>query len=175
LTLDLGFAAGLGIDMKQILLLVGVLALAGCGHSRMSYTPVPMGTFVEAQSIVEQVFLEDYVSDQRPQSVVVGPEYILLSDGLVTTGDSVASAAPIGVGAIAVGSSRSVTREEGQRIYYNSLGESTLHSRKFKANRYVILIRNTEGATLRRINTTNLDKAQRFLNALAFLRSERTR
>jgi len=159
--------------MKRALLLIGVLALAGCGHSRMNYTPVPPDTFAEAQSVVEQVFLEDYVADQRPQSVAVGPEYILLSDGVVTTGDSVASAAPIGAGAIAVGSSRSVTREAGQRIYYNSLGESTLHSRKFKANRYVILIRNTEGATLRRINTTNLAKAQRFLDALAFLRNQR--
>jgi hypothetical protein len=141
----------------------------------MSYTPVPTTTFAEAQSIVEQVFLEDYVSDQRPQSVVVGAEYILLLDGLVTTGNSVASAAPIGAGAIAVGSSKSITREAGQRIYYNSLGESTLHSRKFKANRYVILIRNAEGATLRRINTTNLGKAQRFLDALTYLRSQRIR
>lgn len=140
----------------------------------MDYTAVPLDTFAEAQSVVEQVFLEDYVADQRPQSIAVGPEYILLSDGVVTTGKNVASAAPIGTSAIAVGSSRSVTREEGQRIYYNSLGESTLHSRKFKANRYVILIRNAEGATLRRINTTNLAKAQRFLNALEFLRNQRT-
>lgn len=157
--------------MNRALLFLGVLVLSGCGHTRVIYTPAPVTSFAEARDIVEQVFLEDYVAKQRPQSVTVGDQYILLADGIVTTGSGVASAVPIGNAALAVGSSRAVTREAGLRIYYNSLGDVSLHSKKFKKNRYAIIIHNTEGATLRRVNTTSLPKAQRFIDALAYLRT----
>lgn len=156
--------------MRFPLVVVMAVVLSACGHAQINYTPDPRMSLEEAVSTVEQVFLEDYVPAQRPDRVAVGPEYIVLSDGIVTRGSSVGAAAPLGNGAIALGSSQSVTREAGARLYYRSIGQVTLHARRFKSNRYAILIRNTEGAVLRRVNTTSQEKALRFIDALERLK-----
>lgn len=156
--------------MRFPIVLVMAVLLSACGHVIVNYSPDPRMSLEEAVSTVEQVFLEDYVSKQRPDHVLVGPKYIVLTDGVVTTGSARGAAAPIGNGAIAMGSSRSITREASTRLYYQSIGQVTLYSKRFKDHRYAILIRNTEGATLRRVSTTSKQKAQRFIDALEYLK-----
>jgi len=156
--------------MRFIFVVGAVLLLSACGHVRINYSPDATISTEQAVFTIEQVFLEDYVAKQRPDRVLVGDEYIVLADGFVTTGSSLGSAAPIGSGAIAMGSSKSITREAGARIYYKSVGEVTLHSRRFRENRYAILVRNTEGSVLRRINTTSRQKAQRFVDAMEHMK-----
>lgn len=146
-----------------------MVLLSGCGHVRIDYVPHTNIGQDEAVSIIEQVFSEDF-GELRAQGVVLTDQYILLSDGVLTRGKAFGSAVPVGNSAIALASSESVTRELGQRIYYNSLGNSTLHTKRNKQNRYVVLIRNKEGAVQRTVNTTNLQKAERFIDALEYFK-----
>ena len=143
--------------------------LTGCGHALVDYSPRTDMSQAEAQQVIEQVFLEDYDQNQRPDAVLFDDDYILLADGLVTHGTSVGGATLIGSGALMTGSSKHTTRQAGLRIYYNSLGQSTLHTKRGRQNRYAILIRNKQGSNLRRVSTTSEDKAKRFLDALEVL------
>lgn len=154
--------------MKGLMLLL-VISLSGCGHVRIDYEPRSGITKQEAVSIIEQVFSEDF-GEKRPQGVYVTDQYIVLADGIVSRGTGYGSAVPVGSGAIAVGTSTVVTQEIGQRIYFNSLGDSTLHTKRARNNRYVVLVRNTEGAVQRSVNTTSLRKAERFIDALGYFR-----
>jgi len=147
-----------------------VLALTGCGHALVDYTPRADMSRAQAEQVVEQVFLEDYDQGQRPDAVLFEDDYLLLADGVVTRGTSVGGATAIGNGALMTGSSKYTTRQAGLRIYYNSLGSSTLHTKRGRQNRYAILIRNKEGSNLRRVSTTSERKAKQFLDALEVLR-----
>jgi len=145
------------------------LVLTGCGHALVDYSPRADMSRAEAQRVVEQVFLEDHDQNQRPDAVIFGDDYFLLADGIVTRGTSTGGATVLGDGALMVGSSKHTTRQAGLRIYYDSLGQSTLHSKRGRENRYAILIRNKEGSNLRRVSTTSEQKAKRFLDALEVL------
>ncbi len=161
--------------MKKLwAVLITTLVLAGCGHTRMNYVGAPPAGMnrEQAVSIVEQVFYEDY-SKTKPQSVVVTDEYILLSDGVVSNGSSFGSATAIGSGAIAAGSSRVVTKEMGQRIYLRSIGDVGVFQHKMKKGRYAVVIRATDGSTLRAVRTRSLENAQRFADAIAYLKARR--
>jgi hypothetical protein len=159
--------------MKLLWMLLAV-ALTGCGHALVDYSPRPDMSRAEAQQVIEQVFLEDYDQNQRPDAVLFDEDYILLADGVVTRGTSVGGATLIGSGALMTGSSKHTTRQAGLRIYYNSLGRSTLHTKRGRENRYTILIRNKQGSNLRRVSTTSGDKAKRFLDALEVLSRKAT-
>lgn len=156
--------------MKLSWMLLAV-ALTGCGHALVDYSPRPDMSRAEAEQIIEQVFLEDYDQGQRPESVIFTDDYVLLADGVVTRGNSIGSAVPIGNGAIASGSSKYVTKQSGLRIYYSSLGRSTLHAKRARQNRFAILIKNREGSNIRRVSTTNERSAKRFLDALEYMRT----
>lgn len=163
--------------MKKLwAVLLATLVLAGCGHTRLNYVgtpPVGMNR-QQAVSIVEQVFYEDY-SKTRPQSVVVTDEYILLSDGIVSSGSSFGSATDFGGGgAIAVGSSRVVTKEMGQRLYLRSIGDVGVFQNKVKKGRYVVVIRGVDGGQLRMLRMLSLENAERFSDAIAYLKANRT-
>jgi hypothetical protein len=147
------------------------LALTGCGHALVDYSPRPDMSRAEAEKIIEQVFLEDYDQRQRPDAVLFDDEFILLTDGVVTQGSSIGGATVIGHGALMTGSSKYTTRQAGLRIYYNSLGRSTLHTKRGRENRFAILIRNEEGSNMRRVSTTSEEKAKRFIDALAYMRA----
>jgi hypothetical protein len=152
---------------------IGMVALlsTGCGHALVDYSPMPDMNRAQAERIIEQVFLEDYDQNQRPDAVLFADDYILLADGVVTRGTSVGGAALIGSGALMTGSSKYITKQAGLRIYYNSLGRSTLHTKRARNNRFAILIRNREGAHIRRVSTTNEQRAKQFLDALEYMRT----
>ena len=86
------------------------LLLAGCGSNRVDYTPAaPVGmTREKAIQVVEQGFYEDY-GKKRPVHVEITDRYIVLADGFMSKGSGFASAVPVGTGAIAAGSSTTVT------------------------------------------------------------------
>ena len=161
--------------MKKLwAVLLATVVIAGCGHTRMDYVGVaPAGMDRDqAVSIVEQAFYEDY-SKTKPQSVAVTDEYILLSDGVVSNGTSFGSATAIGSGAIAAGSSRVVTKEMGQRIYLRSIGDVGVFQHKMKKGRYAVVIRAKDGSQLRALRTHSLESAQRFADAIAYLKAHR--
>lgn len=162
--------------MKRLwMIALAAVVLVGCGHRQLEsvVTPPPGMDRQHAIAAVEQGFYEDWNTSDRPQSVVVTDQYILLSDGIVSDGSSFASAVPIGAGAIAAGNSRVVTREMGQRIYLSSLGEISIYEHKVKKNRFVVIIRSADGGELRKINVRSLALAQQFAGAIAYLKANR--
>lgn len=150
-----------------------LLLLTGCGSNKVDYTPAapPSMTQAEAIEIVEQGFYEDY-GKKRPVHVEFTERYILLADGVVSKGSGIASAVPIGVGAIAAGSSTTVTKEMGQRIYFNNLGRTTIHQKRTNPNRCTVVLRAFDQSDLRHIHTRSLIHAQRFADAVEVLRNK---
>jgi len=162
--------------MRILIAAVALAMLAGCGHKQLEYTAVPPPGMDRQKAIaaVEQGFYEDWNTDNRPQSVVVTDQYILLADGVVSDGSSFGSAAAIGGGAIAASNSRVTTREMGQRIYIGSIGAVNIYQHKVKANRFVVIVQEVSGAELRKINVRSLKLAQQFADGIAYLKAHRT-
>jgi hypothetical protein len=159
--------------MKRIgMILLALAALAGCGSQPINYTAKaqPGMTRERAVSVVEQVFYEDY-SKRRPQYVEITDEFILLSDGTVSKSSGFATAAPIGNGAIAAGNSTTVTKAMGQRIYFRSLGATTIHKARGREGRYTVVMRSIDGAALRNVYMRTQLAAEQFIDAVQFLKS----
>ncbi|NWD29959.1 hypothetical protein HX793_09265 [Pseudomonas reactans] len=162
--------------MRFLMVALMAFLLAGCGHKQLDYTAVPPPSMDRQKAIaaVEQGFYEDWNTKNRPQSVVITDQYILLADGVVSDGSSFGSAAVIGGGAIAASNSRVITREMGQRIYISSIGAVQIYQHKIKANRFVVIVQELGGAELRKINVRSLSLAQQFADAIAYLKAHRT-
>ncbi|MCP6695892.1 hypothetical protein [Pseudomonas donghuensis] len=146
--------------------------LSGCGSNRVDYTPMPPAAMTRQQAIeiVEQGFYEDY-GKKRPVHVDVTERYILLADGVISKGSGFASATPVGTGAIAAGTSTTITKEMGQRIYFNNLGRTTIHQKRTNPNRCTVVLRAFDQSDVRAIHTRSLAHAQRFADAIEVLRS----
>lgn len=160
-------------SMLRVLLAAGVAALiAGCGSKRLNYSPVGshIGSRQEAIEVVEQTFFEDYSKKFRPQSVLVTEKVIVLSDGLISEGTVVGSALPIGAGAIAMGSSKTVTKDAARRIYLNSISDVSVYEKKGRSNRFVVVIRGADGGTLATVRSTRLERAKLFADAIVYLK-----
>lgn len=160
-------------ESLRVLLALGVaLVLGGCGSQRMDYSPAGshIGSREQAVEVIEQAFFEDYSKKSRPQSVLVTDKVIVLSDGLISEGTAIGSAVPIGAGAIAVGSSRTVTRDAARRIYLNSIGDVSVFEKRGRSNRFVVVIRGTDGGTLATVRSTRLERAKLFADAIMYLK-----
>lgn len=157
--------------MKRIwVALLAAMMVAGCGSRLIEYKPSnnPSMTRKDAISIVEQVFYEDY--KQKPAHVEVTGEYLLLSDGIVSTTSGFASAVPAGNAVMAAGDSVTVTKSAGQRIYWRSLDKVTIHQRKGRTSRYILILRRADGGTLRHVGVFSLQTAQSFVDAVQVLK-----
>lgn len=163
--------------MKGILvaaLAVLTMVLAGCGSQQIDYSPKPSQAMTrqQAAALVEQVFYEDY-GKQRPEYVEINDDFILLSDGVVSNSSGFGSAAAVGSGAIVAGNSRTVTKAAGQRIYWRTLDQVTIHQKRGRSNRFVLVLRNADGGTLRYVNVRTLAIAKDFVDAVQVLKSPR--
>lgn len=159
--------------MKLLAVVMVAVLAAGCGHQRLDYSAqAPTGMkWAEAAAIVEQGFYEDF-GKRKAAAALVGEEFITLSDGTISTGQGFAAAVPVGIGAIASGSSTVTTREAGQRLYYRSMGKPSVFKRRMK-DRYAVMVRSVEGANLRVVMFRSLARAEEFANALEYLRTSR--
>lgn len=149
------------------------LLMAGCGSQRLTYSPsaAHFGDRQQAIDFVEQAFFEDYGKKFRPQSILITDKVIILSDGVISEATGFASAAPIGAGAIAAGSSRSVTKNASRRIYLNSIDDISIYQKRGRASRFTVVIRGQDGRELGSIRTGSLERAQRFGDALIYLKT----
>jgi hypothetical protein len=156
--------------------LLATMTLAGCGHSKIAYTPVaPQGISIkQAASIVEQGFYEDY-SQEKPQTAMVTEEFIGLSNGTITRGLTTGTAQIFGGVAVGLGSTFLRTEEINQRIYFRSLGTPIVSKRNGRENRYAVTIRLAEGVTARNVYFRSEQRAREFADALAYLRDSSAR
>ncbi|MCE0914709.1 hypothetical protein [Pseudomonas sp. NMI760_13] len=159
-----------GIKLCAVILL-GFL-MTGCGSQRLIYSPsaAHFDDRQHAVDFVEQAFFEDYGKKFRPQSVLITDKVIILSDGVISEATGFASAAPLGSGAIAAGSSRSVTKDASRRIYLSSIDEISIYQKRGRSNRFTVVIRGEDGRELGSIRTGSLERAQRFSDALTYLK-----
>lgn len=156
--------------MRFLIITMFVALSAGCGHSKIAYTPsTPQGiTIQQAASIVEQGFYEDY-GRQKPQTAMVTEEFIALSNGTVTRGLTTGTAQVFGGVAVGLGSTFLRTEEINQRIYFRSLGVPIVSKRNGRENRYAVTIRLAEGVTARNVYFRSDHRAREFADALVFL------
>lgn len=149
------------------------LLVAGCGSQRLSYAPsaAHFSDRQQAAEVVEQAFFEDYGKKFRPQSVLITDKVIILSDGVISEASGFASAAPLGAGAIAAGSTRSVTKDANRRIYLNSIDNISIYQKRARSSRFTVIVRGHDGRELGSIRTGSLERAQRFSDALVYLKT----
>ncbi|MFD2641796.1 hypothetical protein [Pseudomonas japonica] len=149
------------------------LLMAGCASQRLSYAPsaAHFSDRQQAADFVEQSFFEDYGKKFRPQSVLITDKVIILSDGVISEATGFASAVPIGAGAIAAGSSRSVTKDASRRIYLSSIDDISIYQKRGRSSRFTVVIRGADGRELGSIRTGSLERAQRFSDALIYLKA----
>ncbi len=159
--------------IKWCAALMLVVTMAGCGSQRLSYAPSAeqISGRQEAVDFVEQSFFEDYGKKFRPQSVVITDKVIILSDGVVSEATELVSAVPLGTGAIAAGSSRSVTKDASRRIYLSSINSISIYQRRGRSSRFTVIIRGDDGRELGSVRTGSLERAKRFADALTYLRA----
>ena len=157
--------------MRIPMTLILVVALSGCGHSQIDYTPSqrPGMTPHQAASIVEQGFYEDY-SQQKPQSAMVTDEFVALSNGSITRGLTTGTVSVHSGVAIGLGSTFLRTEDINQRIYLRSLDTPIISKHNGRDNRYAVTIRTTEGVTLRNVYFRSEGRADEFADALVYLR-----
>ncbi|AGL84525.1 hypothetical protein EDF83_3264 [Pseudomonas protegens] len=150
--------------MKAIVI-AALLLLTGCVAKVVEYKALPI-TQSQAESIIEQVLMEQPLKT-RPEQVFFTDEYIGYGSGTISATSGFASATPIGVGAIAAGSSKTSSKAVQTRIYFNSIGSVTLYS---KRGRWVVQTRNQAGGVLNSSQVDTQQKAQRFVDAMLFFK-----
>lgn len=165
--------------MNNILFLACIAFAAlvsGCGHSQINYTPDnhPGMDTHQAASIIEQGFYEDF-SQQKPQSAMVTPDFIALSNGTVSRGFTTGTATAYGGVVTGLGSTFIKTEDINQRIYFRSLGTPIVLKRNGRDNRYAVTIRMAEGSTARNVYFRSEARAKEFADALVFISSSSAR
>lgn len=152
------------------LFLISVLLLAGCSATQIQYSPEVMNDRNDAVMVVEQVVMEQPIK-HRPSSVLITEHYIAFNEGFETNTSGFVSGSSIGNNsAILSGSTRSTSKAVGSRIYFNSITVPNLYK---KRGWYIIDILNTEGRRVKRIYTTNKQKAEDFIDSIFFLMSDK--
>lgn len=152
-------------------LLFAALLLAGCGHTRVDYTPKPrpgMDT-QHAASVVEQGFYEDF-GKEKAQSAMVTSEFIALSNGTVSRGVNLGQASAYNGVVVGLGSTYMTTQDINQRIYFRSVGEIQVYKKNARENRYAVIIRTIEQTTARRIFFRSESRAEEFADAMEYLK-----
>lgn len=153
--------------MRGFAIVTIIILLTGCASKVVEYTPTPISP-EQARSVIEQVLMEQPLKT-RPEQVVFTDGYIGYGNGILSTSSGFASAVPLGGGAIAAGNSKTSSKAVQTRIYYNSIGSVSLYS---KRNRWIVQTRSSGGSVM---NTSLVDtqkKAERFVDAMVFLKQQ---
>jgi hypothetical protein len=139
------------------------LLFAGC-VANLHYqhrNTIPTG---EAQEIIEQVFMQQ-PREQRPESVVFTDRYFEIRRGVQTRGRSSGFGLPVGNTGVVVATGRGsqTSREVIDRVYYDSIGNAELWSRR---SYWYVEIRDKDNRNPMRVYVTNRSKAERFIDAI---------
>lgn len=142
-----------------------IMMLAGCTAVSTGYMGSGGMPLNQALPVIEQAFMEQHPSN-RPQSVEFTINYLYLyfrsaphlaSNTIATTGN----------GAIHIVEQSSLhTPQNGMRIYYNSIGDVEVFTKK---GRYIIQIRDIAGRVIRNVAAITEERARTFANAIASL------
>jgi hypothetical protein len=151
--------------VRKTLCVLIALLLGGCASKVVEYAAAPIND-EQAKSVIEQVLMEQ-PQKTRPEQVIITSEYIAYGSGVVSETNGFASAVPLGNGAFAAGTSRTNSKSLVTRIYFNSIGDVKLYS---KRGRWVVITRSQAGSVLNSVLVDNQAKAQRFVDSMVHFR-----
>lgn len=152
--------------------LVMLLALGGCSSKVISYQSSNQMTLNDAILTTEELIMTQH-ENWRPDSFTIRNDYMLWGYGAATSTSGIATSFGYGV---AYGTSKAVTRDIGNRVYYKNIKDVQLMtwSRKFK-EWYVVSLIKTDGlndSTQHIYYTRNQDSAKRLVDSLNIIRRE---
>ena len=151
--------------MRTLAIAALMVLLTGCASKVIEYAPAKIRP-EQARSVIEQVLMEQPLK-ARPEQVVFTDEYIGYGSGILLTSSGFASAIPLGGGAIAAGSSVTSSKAVQTRIYYNSIENVTLYSRR---GRWIVQTTNMAGSVINKCLVDTEKKAERFVDAMTSLK-----
>lgn len=146
-------------------MLIAVLFLTACSAKHIHYAPNAVATKSQAIKIIEQVFFEQPIKS-LPQNVFITDDFIGLAKGIRSKsrgfGVGLSNNMNLGIG---LGSSKTLSKEINQRIYFNSIQIPKLYTKK---RRYIVQIRSDLGKTIINVYTQNENKAKKFIDSILY-------
>jgi len=118
-------------------------------------------------AVIEQVLFEQY-EKHRPQTVFITDEFIGLGYGMKTTSRSAGVVLfPNSNLLVGLGTTKSLSKDINERIYFNSVSEIRLYS---KSDYFVIQV--WTDRVYKNIYTFNKAKANQFIDAIEFFKRQ---
>lgn len=156
--------------MKTWTLLIPLLLSACSTAERVEYSPKSISNKAYATKIIEQVIMQQ-PDKYRPESLFINDDYIGFNDGYSSKTIGIGSAAQSNTPIIASGISTTKTKSNNSRVYFNSLGPTTLWS---KRSWYIIDIQNKTPSLIKRIYTRDQDNAKAFIDSIGYMKEHST-
>ncbi|WP_158125212.1 sensor protein [Vibrio fluvialis] len=141
-----------------------VILLTGCAAKQIPYSPTDMVNTDVAVNVIEQVIMEQPIKF-RPEGLIVTSSYIGLSEG------QKAKVVAVGnyneVSNLLISSSNVKLSDINSRYYFNSILALELYS---KRDWFIIQLKNDEQRVVKRFYTRSLEKAQRFIDSINYMK-----
>jgi len=144
-----------------------IVFLVACSAKNVAYTPSPIISKEKAAQIIEQVLYEQPMK-YRPVSVFISGEILGFSDGVSskTKGGGVVLGNENGL-AVGIGSSKTLTKEINRRIYFNSIGNPQLFT---KRDWFIIQMVNKNNRVIYNVYTRDENKAKKYIDSINYMR-----
>ncbi len=156
---------GVATMLNKVILIIAILSVSACTATPYSYMPNPETDKMTAVKVIEQVIYEQH-EKYRPESVFISDDFIAISKGTLTKsrakGVGIAVTDNVVVG---LGSTKTLIKGLNQRIYFNSLGQPKLYT---KRGRYIAQINNESGRALLNVAVDNELKAKKFIDSIMY-------
>ncbi|WP_135454230.1 sensor protein [Vibrio echinoideorum] len=141
-----------------------VLLLTGCAAKQLPYSPSDMVSEEVSASVIEQVVMEQ-PTKFRPEGLVVTSSYIGLSEG--HNSKIVAVSNYNDASNLLISSANIRLSDINSRYYFNSILALELYS---KRDWFIIQLKNDEQRVVKRFYTRSLEKAQRFIDSINYMK-----
>jgi len=140
---------------------------AGCGATRLDYTPQPSGSVAEARALVERIAHEQ-PSTHAPSHFEMGADYFEMARGVRTGGTGIGLGVGIGHGiGVGVGGSRSRTTTVVDRVYFDAITDLQVFE---DGDHYFVRVLYSAGNGKVAIYTATEQRAHELADALQRLR-----
>lgn len=148
-----------------------MVALAGLLSGCTSLIPYKYSDSLspqDASAIVDRA-LTTQPRQFAAEYVEITPDYIAYGEGTVTTERGQAIGVPVGNATLAIGSSRTTSRSLSNRLYFDTLTEALLYSRR---SHFVVKVLSTDGQPARHFYLYSEDLGKRLIDALYSLKRQ---
>lgn len=150
--------------MKKTCIFMTIL-LAGCTAKQISYSPADITNIAVASSVIEQIIMEQ-PTKYRPAGLIITSSYLGLSEGVNSKGIIMSNYNE--TLNLNLASTNLKLSDISSRYYFNSISSLELYH---KRNWFIIQLKNNEKQVIKRFYTMRLDKAQRFIDSINYMKN----